>query len=224
MTIQIMQCINTSLEKITNKEHNIYVGISVANQYFNKKNTEEYITWAATHSKEKPIILIADELQKYNYQALYGLSAIDATAKAQRVGEDIHQMVKRILEKKKIDATITHIGDITTPEHYTRAEILEKEFRDNITFRTHLSQVITGNLRTKEFTNIQLNMLAKYLCTEIPFQNNLTYKNIRYDIYPYPGNITGKLMDDLAQRRIFPDIADAIGMKRDAAFVEAYVV
>ena len=79
-------------------------------------------------------------------------------------------------------------------------------------------------LKTKKLTQHQQTLLSKYILAEIPLQNNMLYNGIQYNLYPYPGTTTGIFMDDLAQRRIFPEIANRIDMRIDNAFVEAYII
>ena len=230
MSIQITKCINSTIERIKDREHNIYLGISIQNQFFSRKNVSEYLSWAHLCSKDIPVILIADELQAYNYQAFYDMNYTVALSKAKAKGDEIHRLAERVIRNLSENYSdikqipILHIHDITTDKHREKQEILEKEFRDNAMFRSEITRIMGENLRTKSFSATQQDQLAKYLLTEIPLQNDLVYNRTHYDLYPYPGLVTGKFMDDLAHRRIFPDVADKIDMRTDNAFVEAYVV
>jgi tRNA-dependent cyclodipeptide synthase len=229
MSINITNYINTTPEQIELKQHNIYLGISISNHYFSKKNVAEYLTWAIQNSRTTPLILIADELQAYNYQAFYDMNYNKAISTAKNIGDEIHRMSEKVIRtlNQKYEYTkqipIVHICDIATDMHKEKQEILEQEFRDNTQFKSEITKIITANLKTKILTPHQQTLLSKYILAEIPLQNNMQYNGIQYNLYPYPGTTTGILMNDLAQRRIFPEIANKIDMRIDNAFVEAYI-
>jgi tRNA-dependent cyclodipeptide synthase len=230
MSIRITKYINTTPKQIEQKQHNIYIGISISNHYFSKKNVAEYLTWAIQNSKTTPLILIADELQTYNYQALSEMNYNKAVSTAKTIGDEIHRMTEKVIRtlNQKYGYTkqipIVHICDIATDMHKEKQEILEQEFRDNTQFKSEITKIITANLKTKKLTQHQQTLLSKYILAEIPLQNNMLYNGIQYNLYPYPGTTTGIFMDDLAQRRIFPEIANRIDMRIDNAFVEAYII
>ena len=58
---------NSSEKEIQSKKFNVFVGISVGVKPLNEEIAQEYLSWALENTKDNVIILIADEIAKYNY-------------------------------------------------------------------------------------------------------------------------------------------------------------
>lgn len=60
---------NSTKEKIEEREDNIFIGISLGVlKPLTKELAKDYIDWALRNTKEKVVILIADEIAKFNYK------------------------------------------------------------------------------------------------------------------------------------------------------------
>jgi len=231
--MRVGEIYGTTLEKILNREHNIYIGISMGNRYFSKENIEAYIEWGLRCTRENLIVFIADSIQSYNYQAFRGLTEKEATVKAADISIQYKNMVKRIINRMKnmgkLQKEIPIIGfDTAADNDYYRQnrEKIQQEYHNNPRFRDAIIDLMKQNVKaiTQETTREQLDIAANYLLLEIPLQYHMTHEGTTYDLIPYPGVSTAKFLDRLQNKEIFPELAEKLGLGiQRLAQIELYV-
>lgn len=62
--------INTVKGEVSLRKFNIFIGISLGNKFFSRKNLSEYISWALENTREEVVVLIADDLHAINYDKM----------------------------------------------------------------------------------------------------------------------------------------------------------
>jgi tRNA-dependent cyclodipeptide synthase len=220
---------NTTLDRIANKEHNIYVGISIGNKYFTKERVGAYLDWAIENSKNPPIIFLADTIQAYNYMAFKGYSEEDAIKTAKNHGKTVRNMMRKVINYRKNnnknigDIEIIGVDQIWKYSHKQDFLFLEQEFENNILFRETICNLITKMLPHRDLNEKNMQIAAKYLLSEIPIMHNLNHNGIQYDLYPYPSDIVMDFDDNLQNQKIFPEIASKLHMPKKICSIEAYV-
>jgi tRNA-dependent cyclodipeptide synthase len=230
--MKIVKCFGTTLERIANKEHNIYVGISPGNKYFTKERIYRYLEWALQNSREPPLLLIPDTLQAHNYEAFKNYEPAQARTAALRHGENEVNKAKHIINRLKAQYPSSTIEiargeDVTNNDLFrTRLPVVFDEYAQNPEFAQTINNIITTNLletKKKEIlTDKNICTAARYILIEIPLFLDMIYRGRRYDLLPYPGNTMAQFMDDLQTFQIFPELGKKLGIERKIAEVEAY--
>lgn len=229
--MRLTSFLNTTEQKVLSKEHNIWLGISLGNKYFNRENIENYIKSSLELTKKKLLIIIADEPQAINYGVFEEMKEETALAKAQRNGQKIFETISTIIntlpeEQKKKTEVIRWESISTTPRYLERLKILTSEFESNIAFKNKLIDIVKLNMgkRLGNLSNEKVITLAKYVLQELPiFLGAIDYKEVTYDLHLYPGL---SLMDDfvlaLQAKQEFPKLMNQIEISENLAIAEAY--
>jgi hypothetical protein len=90
---------NTIEQSVKAKQYNIWLGISLGNKYFNAANLEDYIKGSLELSKEKILVIIADQPQAINYEVFENMKSETAMAKAERNGQKVFDIVSAIISE-----------------------------------------------------------------------------------------------------------------------------
>lgn len=88
------------------KKVSAYIGISMVNKFYSNKNLREILIWAKNNC-DRFMILLGDEIQKYNFMAFGDVPEAEATKKAISMGDwklkEINSLIKNIgLEKIEV--------------------------------------------------------------------------------------------------------------------------
>jgi len=89
----------TNETEVKNKKFNIYIGISVRNNYFSEEHIKRYLDWALENTNEKVAILIADEIQAINDEIFFNLSKDSAKKTAFKKGSQVKRLCEKIIAK-----------------------------------------------------------------------------------------------------------------------------
>jgi hypothetical protein len=82
--MRITDCRNTTKSAVLEKQHNIWLGISLGNKYFNQAHLVDYITSLVDLSKNSLLIAIADWPQAINYQVFDAMPLATAQISSSR--------------------------------------------------------------------------------------------------------------------------------------------
>ena len=227
--MRIKNCLNTNKKEVENKKFNIWIGISLGNKYFTKRNIKEYILWALEHTKEDVAILIADKIHAINYQIRNHYTKQRALQVALRKGQEIKQSVSKIIKqlpKEQQDKTSVLLWqDIESNKEYKSAKkSILQEFNTNSLFHKKIVEISKENIVSK-FNDEEVEKLSSYVLNELPiFIKGIRYKKKIYDLIPYPG--LGKIDEltiDLLQGTTFPELTRKLKVTHKIAILEAYV-
>lgn len=90
---------NATKKEIEEKRFNVFIGISLGVlKPLTEETAKEYIGWAFKNTKNKVIILIADEIAKFNYKIFSGYSAGKSERRAIREGDKYVDFFQKILK------------------------------------------------------------------------------------------------------------------------------
>lgn len=212
--------INTAKEEVSLKKFNIFIGISLGNKFFSKRNLKEYISWALENTCKEVVILIADDLHAINYSVLNGLEEKEALEKVRKLGDEIERMLKKIIldigNNKNVQ--ILHWRDILSKEYSEKVDVTYKEFKDNLEFR---EAVLSISNEFVEARNISLSegeeiRLAGYILNELPLLiEGLHYNGRDFELLPYPvRDSLDELILDIQKGEIFQDYLEKLNVNQ----------
>lgn len=158
------------------KSVNAFMGVSLGKPFYSKENIEKYFLWAEKHCK-KFILILADEPEKWNYQAFKRLSKSESLSFAQKVGEDYKRGFLRIINKhnlKNIEIKVWKDLFEKNQEYEEILAIFKKHFSENNQFREDCIKTIRQNLGQKigeelegDKEKIVADILSNYLLEEL---------------------------------------------------------
>ncbi len=230
--MKIKKYLNCTKQEIQSKKFNIFIGISLGNKYFSKKNIKGYILWALEHTRDDVLVLIADKNHSIDYEVLNGYSSGKALQVASMQGAEIERAVKKIIhdlpKEKRTLVKICKWEDARESFYYkNKIKIFLEEFEKNEEFHDFIIKIVQENLKTKakDLTLRQLEKLSLYILDELPvILNGVEFEGKIYDLHPYPGfSSLDDLLTGLQKGEIFPKLAKKLEIKNKTAEVEAYI-
>ncbi|NCP71869.1 tRNA-dependent cyclodipeptide synthase [archaeon] len=219
----------TNETEVKNKKFNIYIGISVRNNYFSEEHIKRYLDWALENTNEKVAILIADEIQAINDEIFFNLSKDSAKKTAFKKGSQVKRLCEKIIAKylqdiqKKI--IIVRWKDVINSFDYKKNRcLIFDEFNTNILFRNYVLNYIKNLFSDKSFTLNELEKLSEYYLSELSvFLNGFIFENIHYNLLPYPAIGLFEFVCKLKKGLIFPELSKKLFIKTKTAYIEGYV-
>lgn len=228
----IKEYLNTTKNKVEDKEFNIFVGLSLGNKYFtNEENLQSFIAWALKYSKNDIVILIPDTIHAINCEIRNGFSKTRAQNYVKRKGEALETTVRNIIDryfhKQKNRISIIKFDAIENEKEYQRKrKILYEEFNSNPIFQNKIIEIAKESVNPDiiKLSDTDYEKLCSYPLDELPFLvGGFEYKNRIYDLVPYPGlSKIDHLIVDLQEGDTFPEITKKLKIKNKVAILEAY--
>ena len=158
------------------KSVSAFMGISLGKPFYSKENIENYFLWAEKHCK-KFILILADEPEKWNYQAFKRLTELKSLSFARKVGEDYKRGFLRIINKhnlKDIEVKVWKELFNNNQEYEEILSIFKKHFLENNQFREDCIKTIRQNIGQKIEEGLEGNkdrivadILSNYLLEEL---------------------------------------------------------
>lgn len=224
-------------EEIANKNHNIWLGISLGNKYFTKENIDKYIKWAVDNTKKEVLIVVADMLHAINLEVLDGRTPEKALRKAIKIGDkkmkEINEIISSLPESDQQKIIVARWKDILTNDIYKHNfSCICNEFKTSKAFHDLIVDIVKiGREDRKEkiskMTDDEMNRFCEYVLNELPhFINGVQVDNSDqiFTVIPYPG--LSKLNDlsvGLNNRTMFKELSSQLTITNHTGIVEAYV-
>ncbi len=224
---------NSSEKEIQLKKFNIFVGISVGIKPINDELAKEYLSWSLKNTKENVIILIADEIAKYNYIVFSNYNENKSLNRAYRDGAEHIKIFENVISKyfeneiKRIK--IITWKDILSDKYYSRKEIIEDFYNINSAFQEKINYFLKKytERRNKNLNKEKFKILSKYIISELPtilfgieFQNN-HYNLLLYPTYVHSG--LSELSSNIFKGVEFLELKNKLGLDNKTVLVEAYI-
>ncbi len=229
--VQISSTRNTTYAAIQARQHNIWMGISLGNKYFNKDHLARYISWAVSYTKEKMLIIVADEIHAINYQVFENISYEKALPRAIRKGDEMCGIIKEILSELPAEnlgkTEVIRWNKITALPTYQAGLVkIEELVARDPEFLELMIDIVKLNLgeRAYNLNESELKTLARYVILEFPiFLGPLTYNGVTYDLNVYPGL---SLLDDIVlaiqDKLFYKELTEGIIGDKKLAIAEVY--
>ena len=124
------------------KKFNCILGISVGSRDFSKEDITKYLEFCLKQF-DKTLIIIVDDIKKYNWMSIDNISETEASKKAEYEGMEMTVAVKKVIkflkqEKHDISRIQTYrwneIKDMI-PEYDKTVKILEEHMKKDVSFK-----------------------------------------------------------------------------------------
>jgi len=210
----IQDCYETTEEKITQKEHSIFVGVSLGNSFFDKENLENYIRWALQHTRDRIAVFIPDELEAINIHFKDRKSMGRSLSRAKKKGKHVREFVEHIRETVPVEQgeliDILHWEDVGDSEKYRNNQgIIQEVFQEDKGKENGFHSEVQGfvdrflNNSGKQLSETRKEGLCQYFLEEFSvlvggLEHCLKSRTHVYELLPYP------ILDDV--QRLIIDI------------------
>lgn len=224
---------NSSEEEIQSKNFNIFIGISVGVKPLNEEIAKEYISWALQNSKEDIIILLADEIAKYNYIVFSSYNENKSLKRAYRDAAEhkkiFENTISKHFKKESKRIKIIHWRDIISEEYKKAKEIIESFYEQNKDFQNRINYFLKkyAEGRNKELGEERLKILSQYIISELPtLLLGIDFENKHYNLLLYPTYIhsgLSNLSSNIYKGIEFPELKEKLKLDKKTVLVEAYI-
>lgn len=227
--MRIGKFLNVTKEDLDSKVFNIFYGFSLGNKYFTPEHIRSYLVWAVENTKDKVAVLIPDKIQAVNYEVKNGYSPKRALSVALRKGIEVEERVLKVIEDLKIPESkicVVHWQDIENESYTLMHKVIYSAFEQNLRFRETVTRMVkeTPYFNGLNLLESQYEKLAQYILDELPvLLEGITVEGTHYGLLPYPGFANlDYLALDLQEGTSFPEITNALQIKKKSGLVELY--
>tara|TARA_B100000745_G_C20154816_1_gene395726 strand:- start:9410 stop:10114 length:705 start_codon:yes stop_codon:yes gene_type:complete len=233
--MRIQNYLNTTEKEVADKKHNIWIGISLGNNYFTKENIEEYIRWAFENTKEKALVVIGDSIQAINIEVLDSKNKGQAFRRAMKLGDKKYLEIQEIFAENpylKEKVSVVRWNEINSnPTYQKRLAFVSEAFLKNKNFHDCIINIVKLGRKDREekiakLSDKELDRLAEYILQEIPhFVDGVQgYDEHTYTLIPYPGlTMLDQLFVGLNNKALYPELVEKLNIQNKIAIVEAYI-
>jgi tRNA-dependent cyclodipeptide synthase len=225
---------NTSEKLIKEKRYNIFIGISLGVlKPLTEKLAKEYISWALENTKKNVVILIADEIARFNYRIFSKYSEGKSLRGALKEGDKYEAFFRKIIgkfsEKEQKKVLILRWSDIWDEPKKKIKIRLEEKYKSNKEFMEIITSFVKkyAEKRKKELTEEQMDYLSQYILSELPtLLEGISYKSKKYDLLLYPTFAHSGMSDfvlDVEGGETFPELRSELGLDKSVAIVEFHL-
>ena len=225
---------NATKKEVEEHKYNVFIGISLGVlKPLTKETSKEYIKWALKNTKNKVVILIADEIAKFNYKIFSSYSEGKSERRAIREGDEYLDFFQQILqefskeEQKKI--LILRWKDIWDRNKKKIKQVLDEEYKSNREFKEQAQFFLKkySDKRNKDLDKEKLDYLSQYILYELPtLLDGIEYKNEKYRLLLYPtfeSSGMSEVVTKIQQGKIFPNLKKKLNLAEKTAMVETYL-
>lgn len=216
-------------EDLLNRHYNIGVGISLGNRWFTPENIVSLIEWSLSYTKDYVIVYVADLIHAINIEVRNGKSPEKAEEKALRMGEDILEQVKKLVDEKfgtdeKSKICYATWSDLLTPSFRAKVDFLYEKYHSEAEFKRTIIELVEGftENENRNFTEEDKEKLGSYVIEELPEVLARTpISGMTFDayVYPYDGELP-ELVERIQKGEIFPEIKESIIDTEPKVFLE----
>ena len=224
---------NATQEQITEKQFNIFIGISIGVKPLDKESAKEYIEWAIKRTKKDVIVLIADYIAKINYEVFSGYNEAKSLRRALKEGDEYEEFFRGVLSELPGETQdrvkVLRWSDIFNDELKRDSEIIKDEFHSNQEFKEKILFFVReyAKRRNKNLGQGELEYLANYMFMELPTMfKGIKVNGAQYDLLFYPTFIESgmsQMVSGIAKGDIFEDLKKKMNLSESIVLVECYV-
>lgn len=225
---------NCSQEEIfSSKSYNIFIGISVGVKPLDETIAKSYISWALENSSQDVVILIADEIAKFNYIVFSNYNESKSLKRAYRDGNKhikiFENTILKYFQNSKDKINIIRWRDIITEEFYEDIKIIQKYYEENRKFKERIDYFIDKytQRRNKKLNNNEIKFLSQYIIFELPtILKGIKFENKRYNLLFYPTYVhsgLSELCENIFNEVEFLELKKELNLIDKTALVEAYI-
>ena len=223
-------------EELNSKLYNIFIGISLGNKFLNKKLAEEYLRFALDKTKEKVVVLIADEIDAVNWEIFRGFSKEDALEKVKNKGGGLAEMFQNIISKLERETNenlhekvkVIKWIDIKTKNFLTAEKFIAEEYQNNFEFKKRVLYFVNeyAKIRKKSLSDEERDKLASYIIAELPtLIQGIEYNKDLYQIVFYPTYVSSGMSEFVLdiQNGVYPNLLEKLQIQKAGKMIESYL-
>ena len=216
-------------QELLQKKYQIGVGISLGNKWFTIENINSLIKWSLSYSKDKVIVYVADSIHAINIEVRNRTSKEKSQAKADMLGSDILEKVKKsltlILTKEEIGRLVfANWKDIIDKNYIIKTNYLYKKYKEDVDFSKDIHNLVKNftSHEGKAFSDTEIDRMGDYIIeemTECLCRVQISgYKCDAY-AYPYDGELP-KFIEEVQMGITYPEIKENIIDTENKVFLE----
>jgi tRNA-dependent cyclodipeptide synthase len=183
---------NVTKREVVSRKFNILIGISLGNLFFSGTNLRKYIRWALNNTRDKIVVLIADDIQSINYKVFKNLDDKEALQKANEQGKEKKVLLFKLLgelskeERNKIKIILWK--DILSKDYVRKIRMTFEEFEKSPQFKEEILDIVALFIKGRQgMTKEDMNKLSEYILNELPLLiEGLSFEGDYYELIPYP--------------------------------------
>ncbi len=223
-------------EELNSKLFNIFIGISLSNKFLDKELAEEYLCFALGKTKEKVVVLIADEIDAINWEIFRNFSEEEAIEKVKNKGEGLAEMFENVIDKleretdenlhKKVK--VITWNDIKTKNFLSAKKFIAEEYENNFEFKKRVLYFVDeyAKIRKKALSGDERDKLAVYIIAELStLIEGIEYDKDLYQIVLYPTYVSSGMSEFVLdiQNGVYPDLLEKLQPQKPGKMIEAYL-
>jgi len=192
---------------------NVFVGISLHNKYFSKRNISTLLKYSYYWVNEL-LFLVADSLNRYNYMLKFRINEKTAVKKSHIEGEQVLNMLFKIISDNKITKPLITIKkwDEYVPFISDVQNNLEYLLKHNPMFRNDLTILSQKYLKDKigldYMDSDSIKISSKYIIEEMAISIYIS-EYTKYHCEIYPGEDIG-LVNEIYSNKYGTNILNSI--------------
>jgi tRNA-dependent cyclodipeptide synthase len=222
------------MDEIFQRRRNIFIGVSLMNHYFSRRNIEEYVLWALKYTKDAVLVVIPDKIAAVNYQVRWKCSEEEAMQLAYKKGDDYLRCVEKLREVLSASQSdrvhVIRWEVVEKDESYRkRTEIFREEFFRKGLFYKRVIRIVEGYAEStswkRKFSQEEYEKLAEYVLNEMSMLvAGVVFEGVAYTLLPYPHlSDIDYLAMNLQKGLTFPELANKLDIPQLNMIVGAYV-
>ncbi|NBD74191.1 tRNA-dependent cyclodipeptide synthase [Patescibacteria group bacterium] len=231
-----MEYFNVTEREIEERMFNIFVGISLGNKLLTPELCRHYVSWAHTHTNRDAVILIADKIDRVNWEVFRGLSPEEAVQKVEQKAYGVAGMfdkARRTLARETGDmGYISHLHiifweDVENWGYRELRDILVHEYEKNTAFQEAVQYFVSAyiKMRGAEVSKEDRHRLAGYIIAELPtLLGGLYWDRTLYNLILYPTYVESGMSEfvlDIRGGKYFD--ANKLKLRQLCVLVEDYL-
>ena len=225
---------NATQKEVESKKYNIFMGVSLGtSKSLIEKEVEDCMKWAVKNAKNKVIVLIADEIAKFNYNVFSGYNKDKSRRRAIREGDKyvdfFNKIIDRLSKYEQDKIQIVRWKDIWDKEKERIKLLLEKEYGSNKEFRERVRFFVKKHAekRNKVLDEVGLDCLSQYIFYELStLFDGIEYENEKYGILLYPtfkSSGMSEFVVEVENSEKFYELRKKMDLSDRVIMVEAYL-
>ena len=221
-------------EELNSKLFNIFIGISLGNKFLNKDLAEEYLRFALDKTKEKIVVLIADEIDAINWEIFRDFSREEAVEKVKNKSEGLAEMFQNIINNleretgKSLRVSVIQWRDIKTKNFLSAEKLIAEEYENNFEFKKRVLYFVDeyAKIRKKSLSDEEKDKLATYIIAELPtLIQGIEYDKDLYQIVLYPTYVSSGMSEFVLdiQNGVYPNLVEKLQINKPGKMIESYL-
>ncbi|MFH1802192.1 MAG: tRNA-dependent cyclodipeptide synthase [archaeon] len=224
---------NGDFADFSGRKNNVWLGVSISLKPYSEELARKYLKTAVQCSRERALVLIADEIASINYRVLGGYSDRKSLEKALERGDSFaeryRKFVGELLPADRCRVEVVRWRDVWEGQQRERYEVLKEEYFSNPDFRDVVeSPVITylaNSARTIKPSRV--DKMADYILRELPsLLEGVEYKGMQYKtmFYPTYGKTSlGRVVEGIQRGELFHGLKEKLGLTGDHVLVDSLI-